>query len=171
MIQDLADSDNTKVNAALDALNSDFMKDENKCENFVTAGGCLVLFQLLKKCLDKANASIPVCDQVAELNEVAELSTLEKMLRVITNLTFQHDESRVGISTIGGVKAVVKVMETFPKCQALQEGACGALCNLASCSIGKAKAIEAGGIEVVLTAINNQMGFYEALRKRMQCSL
>jgi hypothetical protein len=35
-------------------------------------------------------------------------------------------------------------MKPFPKCQALQERACGALCNLSSCSIGKAKAVESG---------------------------
>jgi hypothetical protein len=120
--------------------------------------GCLALINLLKKCLDKAIDSIPACDQVTELNELAELTTLHKTLRVIISLTVQHDKSRFGICTIGGVEPVIKIMKAFPKCQALQDGACGALGNLASCSIGKSKAIEAGGIEVLLAAVNNHLG-------------
>jgi hypothetical protein len=74
-------------------------------------------------------------------------------------LTFQHDESKVGIAAIGGVEVVVKVMKTFPKCQMLQEGASGALCNL-TCrnAVGQANAIESGGIDCVLAAINNHLG-------------
>jgi hypothetical protein len=48
-------------------------------------------------------------------------------------------------------------MKTFPKCQYLQRRACGVLCNMANCSIGEAKAIESGGIEVLLAAINNHL--------------
>jgi hypothetical protein len=66
---------------------------------------------------------------------------------------------KVGIATIGGVEAAVKVMQTFPKCQTLLERACGTLCNLAGCTIGKAKAIESGGIKVLLAAVNNHLGF------------
>jgi hypothetical protein len=158
MIQDLFCSDNAKVNATLDALHLD-NEDIKKCESLVTAGGCLALVQVLKNCLDKAIASIPACDQVTELNELAELTTLYNTLGVVINLTFQHVESRAGISAIGGLEAVVKVMKTFPKCQALQDYACQALRNLACNSVtGKANAIEAGGIEVILAAINNHLG-------------
>jgi hypothetical protein len=98
MIQDLFHSDNAKVNAALDALNPDFMKVKMKSERFVRAGGCLALVQLLKKCLDKAIASIPACDHVADLTDHAELSTLRMTLSVIIHLTFNHHESRDGIA-------------------------------------------------------------------------
>jgi hypothetical protein len=74
-------------------------------------------------------------------------------------LTFRHKESRVGITAIGGVEAVVKVMKTFPKCQTLQTSACAALHNVVCKNVtGKKKAIESGGIEVVLAAINNHLG-------------
>jgi hypothetical protein len=49
-------------------------------------------------------------------------------------------------------------MKTFPKCQALQKRACAALRNLAcDNAIGKAKAVESGGIEVLLAAVNNHL--------------
>jgi hypothetical protein len=154
IIQDLSCSDNVKVNAALAALDLDFMKDKKKCESFVTAGGCFVSVQLMWICFDKA------CDQVAELNENAELRTLQKTLGVITNLTFHHDASKVGIAATGGVEVIVKIMKTFLKCQALQVAACGTLLNLTSCSIGigKANAIESGGIEALLAVVNNHLG-------------
>jgi hypothetical protein len=157
MIQDLFCSDSAKVDAALDALHWNFMSDKNKCERFVTAGGCLALVQLLTKCLNTAIAKIPACDQITELNELTELTTLDKTLDAITNLTLQHNESKVGIAMIGGVEAVVKVMKTFPKCQALQERACYSLANFACCSIGVENAIESGGIELLLAAVNNHL--------------
>jgi hypothetical protein len=157
LIQDLLHSANTKVDAALDAFFLDFRKDGKQCERFVTAGGCLALVHLMQNCLDKVIARIPAYDQVTELNELAELTTLDKTLGVIVNLTFHHDESRVGIAAVGGVEAVVKVMKSFPKCQALQDHACGTLVNLAFCNIGKAKVIESGGIEVILAAITNHL--------------
>jgi hypothetical protein len=157
MIQDLLHTDNAKVDAALDALFPDRSEDKKKNEIIVAAGGCLALVLLLKKCVDKAIDSIPACDQVTEVNELAELTTLHKMLYAITNLTFEHDGSRVGITVVGGVEAVIKVMKTFPKCVDLQEDACSALCNLAHSNIGEAKAIDSSGIEVVLAAINNHL--------------
>jgi hypothetical protein len=45
-------------------------------------------------------------------------------------LTFQHDESKVGITAIGGVEVVVKAMKTFPWYQALQVNACSSLVSL-----------------------------------------
>jgi hypothetical protein len=66
--------------------------------------------------------------------------------------------SRVGITAIGGVEAVVKVMRTFPKCHDLQKCATIALCNLVhNNSIGKNKAVESGGLEVLLAAVNNDL--------------
>jgi hypothetical protein len=59
IIQDLFRSDNPKVNATLDTLFLDLDKNEEKCENLVTAGGCFALVQLLNKYLDKAIARIP----------------------------------------------------------------------------------------------------------------
>jgi hypothetical protein len=111
----------------------------------------------VKDCLDKATKKVLTCDQVTELNELAELMTLRKTFEVIIILTFYHKKSQAGIAAIGGVEAVVKVMKAFPKCQALQEGACGALRNLACCSIGKRKVVETGGIKVILAAVNNHL--------------
>jgi hypothetical protein len=92
------------------------------------------------------------------LNELAELTTLFKTLSVIINWTCHQDESRVRIVAIGGVEAVVKVMQTFPKCQDLQVNASHSLVNLtASCNVGITKAIEAGGVEVLLAAVNNHL--------------
>jgi hypothetical protein len=158
VVEDLCLSDNAIVNAALDALSYDFMKDKKKRESFVTAGGCLALVQLLTKCLDKAIETIPACDEVTDWNELAELTTILATLDVITGLTFRQKESKDGISTIGGVEAVIKVMKTFPKCQILQQRASIVLVELAICSIGNAKAIESGGIEVLLAAINKHLG-------------
>jgi hypothetical protein len=58
------------------------------------------------------------------------------------------------------VEAAVRVMKNFPKCQALQEGACAALRNKACCSIGKAKAIESCGIEALIAAVNNHLALH-----------
>jgi hypothetical protein len=158
LIQDLFCSDNDKVDAALDALDLDLDEDKKKCESLVTAGGCFALVHLAKNCLDKAIAEILACDQVTKLTEGAEVRTLDKALDVITNLTFQHDESIIGITAVGGVESVVKVMKTFPKCQNLQFSAGMSLRNLTyMSSIVKTKAIESGGIEVLLAAVNNHL--------------
>jgi hypothetical protein len=142
MIQDLFCSDNAKVNAALDALYLDLGEDKRKRESLVTAGGSFALVHLMQNCFDKAIAGVPACDQVAELNELTELTTLHKTFTVVFSLTLYHEESRFGIAAIGGEKAFVKVMKTFPKCQELQERLCLALLNLTWCSIGKANRME-----------------------------
>jgi hypothetical protein len=51
-----------------------------------------------------------------------ERSCFDFTLEVIIIFTFYHDESQAGIALIGGVEAMVKVMQAFPKCRALQEG-------------------------------------------------
>jgi hypothetical protein len=159
LIQDLFRSDNAKVHASLAALELDLVKNKKKCVKIQAVGGCLALVQLLNKCLDKAMMKIPQCDQVTELNELAKVTTLNKTLRVIISLTFRHEESRVSITAVGGVEAVVKVMKTFPKCQTLQECGCGALQNVMCKNVsGKKKVVENGGIEVVLAAVNNHSG-------------
>jgi hypothetical protein len=56
---------------------------------------------------------LPVRDRYHEL---AELPTLHDTLCVITRLTFKHDESKIGITAVGGVEAAVEVMKTFSKC-------------------------------------------------------
>jgi hypothetical protein len=156
LIQDLAHYDNAKVNAALDALSLDLDKDEEKCNTIAAWGGCAALVRLLKDRLKKAT-KVPQCDQVTELNELAELETIEKTLCVFVWLSFQTETGRVVIATVGGVQAVGKVMQAFPMCKVVQERGCDTLRNLTWCSIGKKKAIESGGIEVVLAAINNHL--------------
>jgi hypothetical protein len=159
MLQVLFRSDNAKINATLFALNLECLKDENKRQDLVRAGGCAVLVQLLNKLLDNMLDSIPACDQVTELNELADLVTLQKALGVITNLMTKDDESRIGITDIGGVEAVVKITKTFPKCQTLQERACGVLLNFTYRNIsGRQNIIDSGGIEVLLHAVNNHLG-------------
>jgi hypothetical protein len=112
----------------------------------------------VKTSLDKAVARIPACDQVTELKTLAHLSTIRKTLKVIIRLTFRDDESNVGIAAIGGVEAVVKVMQAFPRYQTLRERACATLANLVYCSIDKANTIESGGIQLLLAAVNNHVG-------------
>jgi hypothetical protein len=49
-------------------------------------------------------------------------------------------------------------MKTFPKCQGLQECGCGALQNLTFGNVtGQEKAIESGGIELLLPALDNHL--------------
>jgi hypothetical protein len=78
-------------------------------------------------------------------------------LNVILGLTYYLEESRVGISSLGGVEAVLKVMKTFPKCQALQENACVVLGNLALCNLGRKKIVESDGLHILLAAVNNHL--------------
>jgi hypothetical protein len=152
LIQEIFDSDNTTVNAALDAFDANLYEDKTKCNKIVTVGGCHALVQLVKKCVAKAIENIPDHDQVTDLSQ-PELKTLFKALAVITNLTYHHEESQVGITVIGGVDAVVTVLETFPLCRELQRSVCASLCNLTCCSIGKKKALEAGGITALIAAV------------------
>jgi hypothetical protein len=156
LIQDLSHPDNAKVNATLDALHLD-LRDLKKNKNFVTAGGCYALVQLGKDRLGKAIAGIPACDQVTEWNEHDDLTALYKTLGVMSNSAYHVDESRAGISSVGGVEAVLKVMETFPKCQALQGHACAVLGSLVDCSIGRKKAVASGGFQLLLAAVNNHL--------------
>jgi hypothetical protein len=165
LIQDLFHSDNAKVNAALDALKLDLSKDKEKCDTFTVWGGCAALVHLLKDRLKKATKKVPACDLVTELNELPELATIGNTLKAIVWLTYYSEMGRIGIATVGGVEAVVKVMKNFPKCQTLQEYACSALRNLTCCSIGKTKVVESGGIEVILAAINNHLGSPFVCRK------
>jgi hypothetical protein len=158
LVQDLFHSDRTKVNAALVALFLNLDEDMKKCEKIVTVGGCHALVHLMKSCIEKATEKIPACDQVTETNQLAELQFLDKSLAVIISLTCRYDESgEAGITAIGGVEAVIKVMKTFPKCYDLQSSACAALLNLTRCNIGKSKAVESGGFEVLLAAVNNHL--------------
>jgi hypothetical protein len=94
-------------------------------------------------------------------NELAELMTLNKTLIVVTRWNSLHDESKVGLKAIGGVEAIARVLQSFPKCHNLQWRGCSALRNtvtcLVGCSIGKANAIELGGMEVLLVAVNNHL--------------
>jgi hypothetical protein len=158
MTQDLFRSDNAKVNAVLDDLNREFLNDKENCDTFTAWGGGAALVHLLKNLLKRAMKKAPACDQVSELNELVELTTLHKTLNAITSLTYHSETGRAGITTVGGVEAAVKAMKTFPKCQALQEHGCAALRNLASYSIVKAKAIESGVIEVLLAAVIMHLG-------------
>jgi hypothetical protein len=156
LIQDLFRSNNIKVNAALDALNVNLL--QNKCEKIVTVGGCFALVQLVNNCLENAIEKILACDQVTELTELADLKTLQNSLFVIARLMLRYTESRAGIAAIGGVEAVVKVMKVFPKCHHLQWFASAALINLTNRNIiGKNKAVETGGIEALLAAVNNHL--------------
>jgi hypothetical protein len=159
LVKDLFHSDYVKVNAAPDALRVDLRKDTEQRDTFKFWGGGIALVQLVQHCLKKAMKKIPACDQVTELNELAELTTLCKSLRAITTLTYTYDVSRVGISTVGGVEVVVEVMKTFPKCQPLQESACGILVNLTLCNVGKQKVVAMGGMNVLLAAVNNHVDY------------
>lgn len=96
----------------------------------------------IEKCLAKAIDKSPMWDQVTGLDESAEVTTIHKTLHIMIRSTHHLDESKVGISAIGGVEAVVRIMKTFPKCPALQEYAYYLLHNLACCSVGKNRIVE-----------------------------
>jgi hypothetical protein len=66
------------VNATLDALYHDSLKGNKKYDKLQVVGGCSALVHLMQNCLDKAIDKFPACDQVTKLNEVAELTTLNK---------------------------------------------------------------------------------------------
>jgi hypothetical protein len=158
LVQDLFHFDYARGDATFTALNLDLVKDKKKCDKIQAVGGCFVLVHLLNKCLDKVISIFPACDQVTALNELPELTTLHKTLSVITNLTFNHYDSKVGIAAIGGMEAVVKVMRTFPECQTIQERSLIVVLNLACCSIGKIQVVETGGMEAILAAVSNHLG-------------
>jgi hypothetical protein len=128
-------------------------------KNAIEWGGCFVLVDLMKNCLEKAIARIPACNQITELNEVAELTTIDMTFSVIINFinwTVDNDVSRDGIAAIGGVEAIFRVMKTFPECRALQEHACPALFSLISRNeTGQKKAIESGGCFVFVHLMKN----------------
>jgi hypothetical protein len=155
LIQDLFHFDNAKVNDALGAF--DLGENKKRRESIAMAGSCLALVQVVKECLKKATEKIPACDQVTELDELAELKTPDNSLDVITNLTCGHDESKAGISSVGGVEVIVKAMKTFPKCHALQWSGCLALGILASCNLGRKKNVASGGIQALVAAVNNHL--------------
>jgi hypothetical protein len=96
-------------------------------------------------------------DPATELNELAELTTLQKSLHVISSLTRTHDESRVGISSVGGVEAIFKVLQTFPMCEGLHWPGYAVIDNLTCCSIGRKKALACGGLQALLAAANNHL--------------
>lgn len=94
-------------------------------------------------------------------NHLNSADVCESVCRALSKIAIRYSESKVRIIAIGGVEAVVKVMKTFPNCQALQEGACASLVNLTCRSIGLAKAVEMGAmgaLEVLLAAVNNHLG-------------
>jgi hypothetical protein len=122
-------------------LDLNLFDNKKKSDKIQAVGGCLALVLLAKDFLKKATEKIPAYDQVTELNELAELQILGKSLVVIIRLTCRHVESKVGISSIGGVEAIVKVMKKFPNCQKFQWSACVVIYNLTCCNIGKKKAL------------------------------
>jgi hypothetical protein len=159
LIQELFQPDNTEetVKAALDALYLDLRQDTKKCDKIQAVGGCHALVQLVKNCLKKATERMGL-GRCRQYNERCEFSTLHKSLGVITSLSYHHNESRAGITAIGGVEAVVKVMNVFPMCHDLQLSGSHALLNLTHDNIiGAKKAVETGGINVLLAAVNNHL--------------
>jgi hypothetical protein len=157
MIQDLLiHSDNAKVMAALDRLNLDLHKDD-KAEQIQAVGGCFALVYLVNRCLKKVHGRIIHLDQVTKLSKHPELVILFQALHAITNLTLHHDDSKVGISSAGGVEAILKVMLTLPKCEILQAKACHALLSLTCCSLGKKKALEAGAVAILLDVVKHHV--------------
>jgi hypothetical protein len=161
LLRDISHSDNAKVIAALDALYVNHDEDEKKCELINALDGCPALVQLLKDSLKKATEKFPQqerAQQVSEVTEAEELHTLFQSLCVISSLAAGNDESKAKISLVGGaVKAVVKVMKSFPKCHDLQMVSCCTLGNLTYSDIGAKEAVEADAMVVLLKAANNHL--------------
>jgi hypothetical protein len=160
LIKCLLHSDKKKREASLDALQLRLGDDQKKKEHIQAVGGCHVLVQLIENCLEAVGANVGVngeCDQVTELSELGDLETLEAVLDVIANLTYQHYDSKVGITAIGGVEAVVQVMATFPACRQLQLAAANVLGNLTCCDSGEKKAVQEDGIKFLLAAVSDHL--------------
>jgi hypothetical protein len=85
------------------------------------------------------------------------VETIYMTLGLLVSLMYGHDNGKVETISAGGVEEIVKVMQTFPNCQKLQRAACAALYFLTLCSIGKKKAVESGGMEVLLAALDNHL--------------
>jgi hypothetical protein len=103
----------------------------------------------------KGSIILPACNPATELDEL----DVDKSLGVIANFAYYNNESRVGIKSFCGAEAIAKVMLTFPKYHDLQWSACCTLCNSENHSIGKKNALEAGGMKLLLTALNSHQGF------------
>jgi hypothetical protein len=148
------------VRAALDALYAHLnLKGKSKNHDFVTVGGCAALAQLLNNCVRTAAKEIREQSLSTELlGELSELKTVCKTLRLVALLLDTHRESRVAMTAIGGVEAIVSVLKTFRNCEDLQTLACYSLRMLAQCKIGKITAVEAGAMQVLLVAINDYLG-------------
>jgi hypothetical protein len=147
------------VRGALDALCHQLTEEPTRCEDFVTVGGCAALVQLLMNCnrtATKEKRPQPLSTEL--LHERPEWKTLYKTLHLVTLLMSTHLESRVAMTAMGGVEAIVNVMKTFRNCQDVQTLACFALRKLARCKIGKNAAIEAGAMQALLLAINVHLG-------------
>jgi hypothetical protein len=157
LIQDLFHPDNAKVKAALDALRVNLDEDANNCDKLRDLGAFVALVHLVKNCLEKAIEKIPACDQVTELDEFAELDTMDDSIIVLESLLYTLEESPARTTAIGGVEAVVEVMKTFPKCRNLQYSASIALANFTLCNIGMKRVVETGGIDLLLAAVNNHL--------------
>jgi hypothetical protein len=173
-IQAFSSSVDAEVDAALATLSVDVKRDPATLEYIVAAGGCRALVQLLKICLQKAIDRVPAGNRVTEISDFTELTILHNTLLLIISVTLDHDEIKVGIAAIGGVEAAVKVMRTFPKCQALQYEACGALMNLAHKNTsGIEKVIVSGGIKVLLATVDNHLSSSHICRRacKVMCSL
>jgi hypothetical protein len=154
LFPDLFHSDSAKARAALDTLFWDLY--EEKLDEVQAAGGYLVLVKVVKDCLRNATENMLACDGRGVTN--FEFTELNAAIYAIVLLTNGHHKSRVEISMVDGVETIVKVMDSFPKCLALQENACAALRNLTYCSIGKKKASEAGQtIDILLAAMKKHL--------------
>jgi hypothetical protein len=154
LFPDLFHSDSAKARAAHDTMFWDLYED--KLNELQAAGGYLVLVKVVKDRLRSATEIMLACDGRGVTK--FEFTELNAAIYAIVLLTNGHHQSRVEISMVGGVETIVKVMESFPKCLALQENACAALRNLTYCSIGKKKALEAAQtIDVLLAAMKNHL--------------
>jgi hypothetical protein len=168
LIKCLLHSDKKRVEASLDALQLRLDDGQKKKEHIQAVGGCYVLVQLIENCLEVVGANGGAkgeCDKVTELSELDGLETLEAVLDVIANLTYQDYDSKVGITAIGGVKAVVKVMSTFPACRQLQLAAADTLGNLTCCDSGEKSAVQADGIKFLLAAVSNHLNSDSVIKK------
>jgi hypothetical protein len=75
----------------------------------------------LQNCLDKAIDEFPARDQVDQFNKLAELTTLvSKTLNAVISWNSFHDEMKFGLKAIVGVEAIIRVLQSFPKCHDLQ---------------------------------------------------
>jgi hypothetical protein len=149
------------VESALDDLTrTGFTQDDEKCDKFVSVGGCLALVFFVKNRLETLFPRWEpiVWNSALEEGEMmrVERRLLFMTLSVIKAVAYKSKRSVNEFAAIGGIEATIALMEAIPLCGKIQGAACGVLCNLTAkeSDVGVARVMAASGVETVIAAIH-----------------